>query len=114
MVPPDAEVTPSSLSLVCPTCGATAQSGPECRRCHSDLHTLQQVLAQRATLLHTLAQALGRARWAEALQCAQAVHHLRQDPESFRLLAVCHHLNQQPAAAYETHRQYSTLQAQQP
>lgn len=114
MATPSNDLTPDPVLLVCPTCGAAAQSGPECRRCHSDLQALQHVLAQRAATLHTLAQALASGRWAEALDLAHAVHQLRQDAESFRLLAVCQLLNNQPAGAYDTHLQYCTTTAAQP
>ena len=95
--------------LVCPTCGAAGQSGAACRRCHSDLQLLQQLATRRATELHTLARALATGRWAEALLSAQYIHTLRQDEESFRLLAVCQLLNDQFAAACDTHRQYRAI-----
>lgn len=106
MVAPLDAPTPPSQPLVCPTCGATGQSGAECRRCHSDLRLLGQLLARRAAELHALARALAAGRWAEALLSAQYIHTLRQDEESFRLLAVCQLLNDQFAAACDTHRQY--------
>jgi hypothetical protein len=82
------------------------QSGVECRRCHSDLQLLQQLVTRRAAELHTLGLALAAGRWAEALLSAQYIHTLRQDEESFRLLAVCQLLNNQVAAARDTYRQY--------
>lgn len=94
--------------LVCPTCGAARQSGPECRRCRSDLRLLQRLETQRAAELQVLAQALHDSRWADALLSAQYVHTLRQDDTSYRLLAVCQLLNHQTAAAWETHRQSRT------
>ena len=101
--------TPFPQPLVCPTCGAAGQSGSECRRCHSDLQLLQQLVTRRAAALHALAQALAAGRWAEALLSAQSIHTLHQDAESFRLLAVCQLLNDQVAAACDTHRQYRAL-----
>ena len=101
--------TPSSQPLVCPTCGAAGQSGAECRRCHSDLQLLQQLMTRRGAELHALARALAAGRWAEALLSAQYIHTLRQDEESFRLLAVCQLLNDQCAAACDTHRQYRAI-----
>ena len=98
--------TPPSQPLVCPTCGAAGQSGAQCRRCHSDLQLLQLLLTRRAAELHTLARVLAAGRWAEALLSAQYIHTLRQDEESFRLLAVCQLLNDQFAAARDTYRQY--------
>ncbi|MBM3226679.1 MAG: hypothetical protein FJZ47_23180 [Candidatus Tectomicrobia bacterium] len=98
--------TSSPQPLVCPTCGAAGQSGVECRRCHSDLQLVQQLVTRRAAALHALAQALATGQWAQALLSAQYVHALRQDEESFRLLAVCQLLNDQFAAACDTHRQY--------
>ena len=103
---------PPPQPLVCPTCGAAGQSGAECRRCHSDLRLLQQLVTRRATERHTLAQALAAGRWAEALLSAQYIHTLRQDEESFRLLAVCQLLNDQFAAACDTHRQYCAVMQQ--
>jgi len=99
-------VDPQRTPLVCPTCGATTQSGPECRRCRSDLRVLQRLEAQRAAELPVLARALHECRWADALQSAHYIHTLRQDTMSYRLLAVCQLLNQQFAAAWETHRQF--------
>lgn len=101
--------TPLPQPLVCPTCGAAGQSGAECRRCHSDLQLLQQLVTRRAAELHVLARALAAGRWAEALLSAQYIHTLRQDEESFRLLAVCQLLNNQFAAACDTHRQYRAI-----
>src|SRR5215471_5579793 len=99
----------SPQPLVCPTCGAAGQSGAECRRCHSDLQLLQQLVTRRAAELHTLARALAAGLWAEALLSAQYIHTLRQDDESFRLLAVCQLLNDQFAAACDTQRQYRAM-----
>ena len=101
--------TPPPQPLVCPTCGAAGQSGAECRRCHSDLRLLQQLVTRRAAEMDALARALAAGRWAEALLSAQYVHTLRQDEESFRLLAVCQLLNNQFAAACNTHRQYRAI-----
>ena len=101
--------TPLPQPLVCPTCGAAGQSGAQCRRCNSDLQLLQQLVTRRATELHTLARVLAAGRWAEALLSAQYIHTLRQDEESFRLLAVCQLLNDQFAAACDTHRQYRAI-----
>jgi len=95
--------------LVCPTCGAAGQSGAECRRCHSDLRLLQQLVTRRTAELHVLARALAAGRWAEALRSAQYIHALRQDEESFRLLAVCQMLNDQFTAACDTHQQYRAI-----
>ena len=106
--PLDAPTSPPQ-PLVCPTCGAAGQSGTECRRCHSDLQLLQQLVTRRAAELHALARALAAGRWAEALLSAQYIHTLRQDEESFRLLAVCQLLNDQFAAACDTHRQYRAI-----
>jgi hypothetical protein len=94
--------------LACPTCGATGQTGLECRRCRSDLRLLQRLEAQRAAELHVLARALADGRWSDALLSAQYIHTLRQDDTSFRMLAVCQLLNYQFAAACDTHRQYRT------
>ena len=101
--------TPLPRPLVCPTCGVAGQSGTECRRCHTDLRLLQQLVTRRATELHTLVRALAAGQWAEALLSAQYIHTLRQDEESFRLLAVCQLLNNQFAAACDTHRQYRAM-----
>ena len=109
MAAPLAAPTPLPPPLVCPTCGAAGQSGAECRRCHSDLRLLQQLVTRRAAELHALARALATQRWAEALLSAQYIHTLRQDEESFRLLAVCQLLNDQFAAACDTHRQYRAI-----
>jgi len=98
--------TPLTQPLVCPTCGAAGQSGAECRRCHSDLQLLQQLVTRRAAELHALACALAAGRWAQALLSAQYIHTLRQDEASFRLLAVCQLLIEQFAAACDTYRQY--------
>jgi len=99
----------SPQPLVCPTCGAAGQSGVECRRCHSDLQLLRQLVTRRTAELHTLVQALAAGRWAEALLSAQYIHTLRQDEESFRLLAVCQLLNEQFTAACDTYRQYRVV-----
>ncbi len=101
--------TPPPQPLVCPTCGAAGQSSAACRRCHSDLRLLQHLVTRRAAELPTLARALAAGRWAEALLSAQYIHTLRQDEESFRLLAVCQLLNEQFAAACDTHRQYRAI-----
>jgi hypothetical protein len=92
--------------LVCPTCGATSQTGPACRRCRSDLRLLQRLEADRATELHELARALADGRWSDALLSAQYIHTLRKDDKSFRMLAVCQLLNNQIEAACATHRQH--------
>jgi len=95
-----------SPGLECPTCGATGQGGPECRRCRSDLRLLQRLEAQRTAELRELARALADGRWSEALLSAHYIHTLRKDDTSFRMLAVCQLLNHQFEAAWNTHRQY--------
>ena len=109
MTAPLGHSVPHPQPLVCPTCGAAGQGGTACRRCHSDLQLLQQLVTRRAAELHTLARALAAGQWAEALLSAQYIHTLRQDEESFRLLAVCQLLNDQVAAACDTHRQYRAI-----
>ena len=94
------------VPVTCPTCGATAQATPACRRCRSDLRLLQRLETQRSHERQNLALALATGRWDEALLAAQYMHTLRQDDESFRLLAVCQLLNHQFATAWETHRDY--------
>ena len=98
--------------LLCPTCGASGQTGPACRRCRSYLRLLQRLEADRATELHELAHALDDGRWSDALLSAQYIHTLRQDSASFRLLAVCQLLTHQFEAACATHRQQRTATAQ--
>lgn len=96
---------PESSQFDCPTCGATGQTGPECRRCRSDLRLLERIEHTRAAELKELVAALADHRWADALASAELVHHLRRDAASFRLVAVCQLLNRQLTAAWETHRQ---------
>jgi hypothetical protein len=93
------------LQFDCPTCGATEQTGPECRRCRSDLRLLERIEQTRAAELKALAAALNDCRWHDALASAELVHHLRRDPASFRLVAACQLLNHQVDAAWETRRQ---------
>jgi hypothetical protein len=66
---------------------------------------LARIEAIRATELKELAAALTDRRWPDALAAAELVHHLRRDPASIRLLAVCQLLNRQLAAAWDTHHQ---------
>ena len=93
-------------ALRCPTCGASNQSGPTCRRCRSDLRLLHRLEGDRAAEARALAQALSEARWDDALLSAQYMHQLRQDDQSARYLAVCQLLTNQFAAACETYRHY--------
>ena len=100
---------PEQLDLECPTCGATGQTAPQCRRCRSDLRLLHQLQQQRGRAFHEAAAALAEARWSDALVSAQYAHILRQDEASFRLLAVCQLLNRQWDAACDTRRQAAAL-----
>jgi len=92
-------------ALSCPTCGASNQTGPTCRRCRSDLRLLHRLEADRAAEAQKLLQALAEERWDEALLSAQYMHRLRQDEQSARYLAVCQLLTHQFAAACDTYRQ---------
>jgi len=92
-------------ALSCPTCGASNQTGPTCRRCRSDLRLLHRLEADRAAEAQKLLQALAEERWDEALLSAQYMHRLRQDEQSARYLAVCQLLMHQFAAACDTYRQ---------
>lgn len=93
-------------ALTCPTCGATDQTDAACRRCRSDLRLLHRLEADRITERHKLARALVDERWSDALLSAQYLHVLRQDDESFRMLAVCQLLNDQIEAACATYRRH--------
>lgn len=93
------------VELTCPTCGAEAQSGPECRRCRCDLRLLQRLETQRAAEFKDLGAALAEGRWSDALVSAQFIHTLRQDETSFRALSVCHLLTDNLQAACDTYRQ---------
>ena len=96
-------------ALACPTCGASNQTGPSCRRCRSDLRLLHRLEADRAAEARKLVQALAEERWDDALLSAQYIHALRQDHESAQRLAVCQLLNRQIAEACETYRQSQTM-----
>jgi len=98
-------VAPPPPALSCPTCGASNQTGPTCRRCRSDLRLLHRLEADRAAEAQKLVQALAEERWDEALLSAQYMHRLRQDEQSARYLAVCQLLTHQFAAACDTYRQ---------
>lgn len=95
-------------ALVCPTCGASNQTGPSCRRCRSDLRLLHRLEADRAAEAQKLVQALAEERWDDALLSAQYIHRLRQDDQSARDLAVCQLLTHQFAAACDTYRRHPT------
>ena len=95
-------------TLVCPTCGASGQAGPTCRRCRSDLRLLQRLEADRTSERRVLARALVDGRWADALLSAQYIHTLRQDETSFRMLTVCQLLNDQLEPAHTMYRQHRT------
>mgnify|MGYP001165935157 CR=1 FL=1 len=93
------------LEFDCPTCGAAGQTGPECRRCRTDLRLMERIEQLRSAEFKELASALSERRWPDALASSELIHRLRQDPASFRLLAVCQLLVRQHDAAWETHRQ---------
>ncbi len=102
------------LQFDCPTCGAASQTGPECRRCRTDLRLIERIEQARSAEFKELASALCDRRWADALASAEFIHRLRQDPVSFRLLAVCQLLDRQAAAAWETQRQSHSRGAESP
>lgn len=108
----EVETPPPALSLQCPTCGAGDQTGPECRRCRSDLRLLVRVESQRQAETAVLTRALAEHRWADSLASAQFIHTLRADADSFRLLAVCQLLNRQLDAARDTFSQCGRVVAQ--
>lgn len=104
--PAAAAVAPAVSPLRCPTCGAPDQTQPECSRCRTDLRLLHRVELHRAGAVRDITAALGDARFADALAAARLMHQLQPDDASFRWLAICQLLCRDPAAAFETHRQW--------
>jgi hypothetical protein len=93
--------TQSPDQMRCPTCKARQEWAETCRRCKCDLRLLRA--AERA--YHRFRQACLQNLYAgcpaKALRAANACRQLRPGVESYRLLALCHLLEENWAEALE-------------
>lgn len=80
-------------TMRCPTCRAVQVWSDTCRRCKSDLHLLRSLAAEYAALRRKCLSNLRHDRPQTALEYARQCATLRNDVETWRLLAICELLN---------------------
>lgn len=88
-----------SATLRCPTCRASQEWSPTCRRCRCDLTLLQTAAADYRASRQQCLQALSAADGATAWRLAQHCRQLDPAPESHRLLALASLVKRDFAAA---------------
>jgi hypothetical protein len=101
----------SQIEMRCPTCGARQEWADTCRRCKCDLRLLraaeQTYERSRQLCLHHL----HAGRPDTALPAAINCHSLRPGPETYRLLALCHLLEENWPEALEGGRRAQEARA---
>lgn len=90
--------------MQCPVCRAANDRGPQCRRCRADLSLLFDLEVQRGQLLGVTRESLACGQTQEARATALRADGMRSDDESRRLLAVCHLLEKNFAAAWRVYQ----------
>jgi hypothetical protein len=90
---------PADGELRCPTCGARQEWSDTCRRCKCDLVLLRRVAGAGRACRRQCLRSLRAGRIGEALHHARRLYALFPDRPAARLLAVCHLLRGNWAAA---------------
>ena len=96
------------MTLTCPVCRATNDTGPGCRRCRADLSLCFAVEEHRDRELAAARSAIVAGRVDEALAHAERAAELRRGPDADRVLAVVQLLAGDFAAAWQHYRAVST------
>ncbi|MGA2032285.1 MAG: hypothetical protein ABSG68_08530 [Thermoguttaceae bacterium] len=90
---------PAGGAVRCPTCGAMQEWSDACRRCRCELALLRQVSDAALSTRRRCLRALHAGHVPEALRHARRLYALCPDQPAARLLAVCHLLQGNWAAA---------------
>ena len=89
----------SAVRCRCPVCGAAQDWSAQCRRCAADLTLLWEVADAANSVRRSCLLALVQSKHDEALALAKRLVRLRSDAPERRLLAVCHLMCEDYAAA---------------
>lgn len=84
----------------CPLCRADNDRGPNCRRCRADISLLFALEEQRSELLALARRCLADGQLEQARDLAERAAGLRHGEEARRLVAACHLLRHDFAAAW--------------
>jgi hypothetical protein len=76
------------MSVPCPCCKASNDTGPACRRCKADLSLLFAVEHERASLVAAARELAAESRHSESLAALERAAQLRRTDDVLRLRAA--------------------------
>jgi hypothetical protein len=101
----DSPDKPTNGAVTCPTCGALQDWSDACRRCRCELVLLRRATDAALANRRRCLRSLRRGRVSEALRHARRLYALCPNRSAARLLAVCHLVQGNWAAAAAFARQ---------
>ena len=93
------------MTVPCPCCKASNDTGPACRRCRADLSLLFAVEDERASLFAAARELAAEARHSESLAALERAAQLRRTDDVLRLRAAVLLLARDFAGAFRAYHE---------